>query len=82
MSTGRNLCEPRFKEGFGWLRCGRVVLERDPTGEEACPSHGGGGLFICVSCLDDVADFMRRAYDARAVRMEHKEEDHGFDPLP
>jgi len=80
MSVG-DLCEPRFKEGFGWLKCGLVVLQRDPIGPEACPSYGGGGLFICWDCADAVADFLKRGYDARARRMEHKEEDE-FGPLP
>jgi hypothetical protein len=76
-----DLCEPRYREDFGWLKCGLVVLERDPTGPEACPSHGGGGLFVCHSCMDAVGDFFPRAYIARARRMEHQEEDE-FGPLP
>jgi hypothetical protein len=40
-------------------------------------------MFICTDCADVVCDFLQRAYDARAVRMEHREEeDHGFEPLP
>ncbi len=80
MSTG-DLCPPRFRDG-DWFRCGRTVVERDPSGPEACPSYGGGGMFICTDCADIVCDFLRRAYDAGAVRMEHQEEDHGFEPLP
>ena len=73
MSSG-DLCEPRFYENFGFVSCGRVVNRRDPSGPEACPSYGGGGLMICESCADEVAGFMKRAYDARAARMEHKED--------
>ena len=80
MSAG-DLCEPRHHEEFGWLKCGRVILERDPTGPEACPSYGGGGLLVCADCFDAVTDFMERAYDARARRKEW-EEDQDFEPLP
>ncbi len=79
-SHDRQLCPPRFRDGT-WYRCGLIVLERDPTGPEACPSYGGGGMFVCGDCMDAVCEFLRKAYDARAVRMEHKE-DHGFEPLP
>jgi len=27
----RSLCEPRFREDLGWLKCGLVVLERVRT---------------------------------------------------
>jgi hypothetical protein len=52
--------------------CGRVVLNRDPTTKEACPSYGGAGLFICADCTDDVCGFFDKAYNARARRMEHR----------
>jgi len=35
---------------------------------------------VCWDCAEEVAGFLRRDYDARAVRMEHEEED--FEPLP
>ena len=75
MIEGRKLplCPPRDWDGT-LIRCGRIVLERDPTGPEACPSYEGGGLFVCIDCADAVGDFLRRGYDARAVRMEHKAE--------
>ena len=81
--NGAALCEPRCHDEFGWLKCSLVVFERDPTGPEACPSYGGGGMQSCNDCADTVAAFLRRAYDARAVRMEHHvKENHGFEPLP
>jgi hypothetical protein len=79
-SQERRLCPPRERDGDTFL-CGRTILERDPhkRREDGCP----GGLFVCEECVDDFCDFLRRAYDARAVRMEHKEEeDHGYEPLP
>ena len=56
----------------GVFACGRVVLGRDPTTAEACPSYGGVGLFICADCVADVGDFLEAAYNARARRMEHR----------
>lgn len=77
-----DLCPPVLRNGT-WYRCGLVVLERDPTGPEACPSYGGGGMSVCHDCMDAVADFLKRAYDARAVRMEHNAKVEGdFEPLP
>lgn len=47
--------------------CGRSVLYRNPAKkEEACP----GALQICGSCVEDFQNFMKRAYDAQAVRQE------------
>ena len=80
----QQLCPPRLRKEI-WYRCGLSVLERDPTGPEACPSYGGGGMFVRADCMDPVADFLRRAYDARAVRMEHQRtlaEEEDFEPLP
>jgi hypothetical protein len=77
MSAG-DLCESRFYEDLGWVKSGRVVLERDRAGPEACPSYGGG-LFICGDCVEIVGEFMDRAYDARAVRMEHRIEEVDFE---
>lgn len=73
-----DLCLPRLHNGT-LVRCGRTVLERDPATEEAYPSYGGGGIFVCVDCGDIFMDFMKGAYDARAHRMEWEGD---FDPLP
>jgi hypothetical protein len=83
MNTCENplkLCPPYEHNGVHYT-CGRIILKRDPTGPEACPSYGGGGLRMCTDCQDVVLDFMRRAYDARAVRMEHKEEGPDVEPF-
>ena len=81
-SQQRRLCPPALRDGI-WHKCGLVVLERHPSGPEACPSYGGGGMFVCHNCMDAVADLLRRTYDTRAVGMEHHvKEDHGFEPLP
>jgi hypothetical protein len=75
--TQRELCSGTVHKGE-WFQCGRVVLQRDPTKPaEACP----GGLTICWDCSDEFGEFMKAAYDARAVRMEHQGEG-GFEPLP
>lgn len=73
MSTDNVLCYDRLI-GNSFYECGRTVLTRDPTGPQACPSYGSDGLFMCADCEDVVKDFFKRAYDARAVRMEHREE--------
>jgi hypothetical protein len=50
-----------------WFQCGRVVLTRDPNRqEEACP----GGLVVCWDCTEEVGQFLKAAYDARARRKE------------
>jgi hypothetical protein len=38
---GRQLCSPRLRDNT-WYRYGLVVLERDPTGPEACPLTAAG----------------------------------------
>lgn len=66
----REPCGGTVHEGT-YYACGRTLLVRDPNRqEEACP----GGLATCYDCMDEFAEFMRRAYDARARRMEHKAE--------
>jgi hypothetical protein len=82
-SQERRLCEPRLRDGT-WYRCGLVVLERDLASPEACPSNGGGRMFVCHDCMNPVSEFLRRVCDARAVRMEHQvqEEEWDFEPLP
>jgi hypothetical protein len=63
---GKPLCEGTTHNGE-FYQCGRVVLRRDPNRkEEACP----GGLTTCSDCMDEFAEFLRRAYDARARRKE------------
>ncbi len=75
----RKLCPCCGEETL--YKCGRSVLSRDPTDPaQACPSgqrgsegrEGPTGLQICIDCVDEVGNFFQRAYDARAVRMEHK----------
>ena len=47
--------------------CGRTLITRDPKQkEEACPD----GHFVCRDCVDIFGDFMKAAYDAKAVRQE------------
>lgn len=65
-------CPPReYSDGI--YACGRTLLYRDPHArqEDGCL----GGVVICGDCVEPFKDFMRKAYDARAVRKEH-EEDH------
>ena len=51
-------------------RCAQLLLSRDPTNpDEACP----GGTRVCFSCMDAFAEFMKAAYDARALRQEFAE---------
>jgi hypothetical protein len=69
MSADGELCYDRFIDGE-FYECGRVVLTRDPTGPQACPSYGADGLFMCPDCEEVVTDFFKRAYDARARRLE------------
>jgi hypothetical protein len=69
MSNRDEVCYDRFIDGE-FYKCGRVVLSRDPTGPQACPSYGGAGLFMCPDCEEVVTDFFKRAYDAQARRME------------
>lgn len=64
------LCGGTIHEGR-YYTCGRAVLLRDATRPEAgCPD----GLVVCDRCADPFADFMRRAYDARARRKEWEED--------
>jgi hypothetical protein len=67
MSAGE-LCGGIMHKG-PWFQCGRAVLMRAPTNRaEACP----GGLGVCWDCSSEVGAFLKAAYDARAVRMEHR----------
>jgi hypothetical protein len=77
---GQQLCPPRYWDDGTPLYCGLVVLERNPTGPEACPSYGGVGLMVCERCMDAVGDFLEAAYNAKARRKEWEVE--GFDSLP
>ena len=60
------ICEPRVYYGIAYS-CGRTLLYRDPTDPgQACP----GGTFICANCVKGVGYFLKRSYDAQAVRRE------------
>jgi hypothetical protein len=71
MSTAET-CERRWKRNphtgeYELHRCGRTLLNRDPTHqEEACL----GGIVVCLDCIDVFEEFATKAYDARARRME------------
>jgi hypothetical protein len=55
-----------------------ALLHDSPEERVVCmwrESIPGALSFICRNCLGAMLD-------ARAVRMEHQEEDHGFEPLP
>lgn len=73
----QQLYPPRSYEGYLY-RCGRIVLDRSPrmNKQDRCP----GGLFVCEDCVDDLCEFLKEAYNARAVDKEWEVED--FDPLP
>jgi hypothetical protein len=70
MST--ETCEKQWQRNpstgqYEMHRCGQTLLERNPENQaEACL----GGLVVCVDCVDIFEEFARRAYDARARRME------------
>ncbi len=72
----QQLCPPRSYDGYLY-RCGRTAVERNPrtNKEDRCP----GGLFVCVEWVDDFCEFLKEAYNARAV---DKEWEVDFDPLP
>jgi hypothetical protein len=49
--------------------CGKSAADRNPRSpdpEEGCP----GGLKACTTCEDIVAQFVEKAFDAKAVREE------------
>ncbi len=68
-SSSKPLCPPRL-HGDVLLRCGRTVLEWEPrtNKEDRCPD----GLMACVDCVDDFAEFLEDAYNARAREQERE----------
>jgi hypothetical protein len=65
-------CERRWQRNphtgeYELHRCGRTLLDRDPTDkEQTCL----GGLVICMQCIDHFEAFMTAVNDAKAVREE------------